>query len=728
MSEELVNIEVDGVPVKARKGAMIIQATDAQGAYVPRFCYHEKLSIAANCRMCLVEVEKAPKPLPACATPVSEGMKIFTRSPKAIAAQKATMEFLLINHPLDCPICDQGGECELQDLAMGFGRDIARYSERKRVVRDQDLGPLISTDMTRCIHCTRCVRFGEEIAGIPELGTLGRGDRMQISTYIEKSVDHELSGNVIDLCPVGALNNKAYRYRARAWEMTQHPLVSPHDCAGTNLFGHVLRGRLMRVVPRANEEINETWIADRDRYSCEGLYADDRAQKPMVKEAGEWREVDWETALEAAARGLQQIVREHGAGQLGLLVSPAASVEESYLAARVARGLGSENIDYRLRRQDVRDQAGDPVAPVLGCSIAELEHASAVLLVGSDVRKEVPIIAHRIRKGAVQRGMKVACINTRPVDLLFPLAANLASNGYGMAQHVAAVLAAALRAAGRPAPAAVAAALQGVAPSAEHERIASLLAQGESRLILLGAIAERHAAFAEIRALAAALAEVAGARLGYLPEGANAVGAALAGATPHRGVGGRAVAQPGLSAAEMTSARLRGYVLVGGIEIADLVPSSANASALQGAECVVALTPYAGDEQKACATVILPVAAFAETSGTWVNVEGRWQSVPGAARPPGEARPAWKVLRVLGNLLGLAGFEYLSSEEVRDELRRELGEYAASRTASAFAPGRLASLDVTREVGLYAVDAVVRRSRPLQETREGQAGAQGGAA
>jgi NADH-quinone oxidoreductase subunit G len=728
MSEELVNIEVDGVPVKARKGAMIIQATDAHGAYVPRFCYHEKLSIAANCRMCLVEVEKAPKPLPACATPVSEGMKIFTRSPRAIAAQKATMEFLLINHPLDCPICDQGGECELQDLAMGFGRDIARYSERKRVVKDQDLGPLISTDMTRCIHCTRCVRFGQEIAGIPELGTLGRGDRMQISTYIEKSVDHELSGNVIDLCPVGALNNKAYRYRARAWEMTQHPLVSPHDCAGTNLSGHVLRGRLMRVVPRANEEINETWIADRDRYSCEGLYADDRAQKPMVKQAGEWREVDWETALEAAASGLQKVVREHGAGQLGLLVSPTASVEESYLAARIARGLGSENIDYRLRRQDVRDQAGDPVAPVLGCSIAELEHASAVLLVGSDVRKEVPIIAHRIRNGVVQRGMKVACISTRPLDLLFPLAANLASNGYGMAQHVAAVLAAALRAAGRPAPAAVAAALEGIAPSAEHERIADLLAQGESRMILLGAIAERHAAFAEIRALAAALAEVAGARLGYLPEGANAVGAALAGATPHRGVGGRAVAQPGLSAAEMTSARLRGYVLVGGIEIADLVPSSANASALQGADCVVALTPYAGDEQKACATVILPVAAFAETSGTWVNVEGRWQSVPGAARPPGEARPAWKVLRVLGNLLGLAGFEYLSSEEVRDELRRELGEYAASRTGSAFAPGRLASLDVTREVGLYAVDAVVRRSRPLQETREGQAGAQGGAA
>jgi len=727
MSEDLVNIEVDGVPVKAPKGAMIIQATDAHGAYVPRFCYHEKLSIAANCRMCLVEVEKAPKPLPACATPVAEGMKVFTKSPKAIAAQKATMEFLLINHPLDCPICDQGGECELQDLAMGFGRDIARYSERKRVVQDQNLGPLVSTDMTRCIHCTRCVRFGQEIAGIPELGTVGRGDRMQISTYIEKSVDHELSGNIIDLCPVGALNNKPYRYRARAWEMTQHPLVSPHDCAGSNLFGHVLRGRLMRVVPRANDEINETWISDRDRFSCEGLYSGDRAQKPMVKESGAWREVDWERALEAAARGLQQVVREHGPGQLGVLVSPAASVEEAYLAARIARGLGSENVDHRLRRKDARDQAGDPVAPMLGCGIAELEQASAILLVGSDVRREVPIIAHRIRKGAVRRGTRVAFVNPRPVDVLFPVEASLTSNGLGMAQHLAAVLAAAARAAGQTVPARLGASLEGVTPSAEHERVAAMLMKGELRLVLLGALAERHASFAEIRALAAALAEVTGARLGYLPEGANAVGASLAGATPHRGVGGRSVSRPGLAAAEMIDARLRGYVFVGGLEAADLVTSSAAATAPQAADCVVALTPYASAEQLAASSVILPVAAYAETSGTWVNVEGRWQSVPGAARPPGEARPAWKVLRVLGNLLGLAGFEYLSSEDVRDELRRELGEYATGGSASSFVPGRLASLDVTREVGLYEVDAVVRRSAPLQQTREGQGGLQGGA-
>jgi len=727
MSEELVNIEVDGVAVKAPKGAMVIQATDAQGAYVPRFCYHEKLSIAANCRMCLVEVEKAPKPMPACATPVVEGMKVFTKSPRAIAAQKATMEFLLINHPLDCPICDQGGECELQDLAMGFGRDVARYTERKRVVKDQNLGPLVSTDMTRCIHCTRCVRFGQEITGIPELGTVGRGDRMQISTYVEMSLDHELSGNIIDLCPVGALNNKPYRYRARAWEMTQHPLVSPHDCAGSNLWGHVLRGRLMRVVPRANDAINETWISDRDRFSCEGLYSTDRAQKPMVKEGGAWREVDWETALEAAAKGLQQVVREQGAGRLGTLVAPSTSVEEAYLAARVARGLGSENVDHRLRRQDFRDQAGDPPAPFLGVPIADLERASAVLLVGCDVRREVPIVAHRIRKGAVHRGTKVSYVNPRPIELLFPVETSLTSNGLGMAQHLAAVLAAALRSAGRAVEPAAAAAITGVVPNEEHVRVAATLVQGDLRVILLGALAERHVAYSEIRALAAALADVTGATLGHLPEGANAVGASLAGAVPHRGVGGRPVANPGLAANEMIAARLDAYLLVGGVESADLAAGQVD-SALQGAECVVALTPYASEEQLANCTVILPVAAFAETSGTWVNAEGRWQSAPGAARPPGEARPAWKVLRVLGNLLGLAGFDYLGSDDARDELMRELREVPAATTASVFRAGRLAALDATREIGLYAVDAVVRRSAPLQATREARSDRQGGGA
>jgi len=702
--------------------------TDANGAYVPRFCYHDKLSIAANCRMCLVEVEKAPKPMPACATPIAEGMKVFTRSPRAIAAQKATMEFLLINHPLDCPICDQGGECELQDLAVGFGRDIARYSERKRVVRDTSIGPLVSTDMTRCIHCTRCVRFGQEIAGIQELGTVGRGDRMHISTYIEQSVDHELSGNIIDLCPVGALNNKPYRYRARSWEMIQHPLVSPHDCTGTNLYGHVLRGRLMRVVPRPNEAINETWIADRDRYSCEGLYTQDRALTPMVKEAGAWREVDWETALEAAASALQKVAREAGGAQVGTLVLPGATLEESYLAARLARGLGSENIDHRLRRIDFRGQQHEPLAPTLGCAIAELESAAGVLVVGSNLRKEVPIIAHRLRKGAVRGATRVAFVNPRAFEVKFPTEASLTSNGFGLAQHLAAVLQAALRASGRTVPEHVATALEGITPTPEHERVAAMLGQGGLRLVLLGAIAARHAAWSELCTLAAALAAATGAQLGFLPEGGNAVGAALAGVTPHRGVGGRKVAKPGLPAVEMLNARLRAYLLVGGIEAADLVPSRNNEEALQAADCVVALTPYASEWHLANSTVILPVAAFAETSGTWVNVEDRWQSVPGAARPAGQARPAWKVLRVLGNLLGLAGFEYVSSEEVRDELRKELGEYApATPREAAYAPGRLASIDATREVGIYEVDPVVRRSRPLQETRDGQA-ARGGAA
>ena len=376
MSEDQVNIEVDGVALKAKKGAMIMQVTDPIGVYIPRFCYHEKLSIAANCRMCLVEVEKAPKPMPACATPVVEGMKVFTKSPRAIAAQKATMEFLLINHPLDCPICDQGGECELQDLAMGFGRDISRFNERKRVVKDKNIGPLVSTDMTRCIHCTRCVRFGQEIAGIQELGTTGRGEWMEIGTFVERSVDHELSGNIIDLCPVGALNNKPFRYRARAWEMTQHALISPHDGVGSNLFGHSLRGRLMRVVPRHNEAINETWICDRDRFSYEGIYAEDRLTQPMLRRSGSWQPIDWEGALEQASLALKDIASRHGAESIGALASPSCTVEELYLLQRLMRGLGSSNIDHRLRQQDFRDQAADPVFPALGLAISEVERVA----------------------------------------------------------------------------------------------------------------------------------------------------------------------------------------------------------------------------------------------------------------------------------------------------------------------------------------------------------------
>jgi NADH-quinone oxidoreductase subunit G len=608
---------------------------------------------------------------------------------------------------------------------MGYGRDVSRYTERKRVVKDENLGPLVSTDMTRCIQCTRCVRFGEEIAGIQELGTVGRGELLRISTYVEKGVDHELSGNIIDLCPVGALNNKPYRYRARAWEMTQHPLVSPHDCVGANLYGHVLRGRLMRVVPRANEEINETWIADRDRFSCEGLYTEDRARRPMAKHDGTWSTVDWETALADAAAALRKVVDEHGADSIGFLVAPGATLEEHALAARLARGLGCANIDHRLRQIDVRDQDADPQAPLLGCGIGELETASAVLVVGSQLRADVPLIAHRLRKGAVSRGTKVALIGPRPQELLFPVEASLTSNGLGMGRHLAAILLAASSAQGRAVPASLKAAVEDVSPSAAHERIAALLASGELRLVLLGALAQRHPAWSEIRALAAALAAATGARLGYLPDGGNAVGAALAGSLPHRGPAGSAVARPGLAAAEMLGANLKAWVLVGGIEAEDFAVPSRAASAFSGAQCVIALSPYAGAEQLAASTILLPVAAFPETSGTWVNVEGRWQSVPGAARPPGEARPAWKVLRVLGNLLGLAGFDYASSEDVREELRREIdAQRPAGRRRRAFKAGHLNGVDKVRATPIYRVDAVVRRSRPLQETRAGRAAAE----
>ncbi|MDY6945753.1 MAG: NADH-quinone oxidoreductase subunit NuoG [Pseudomonadota bacterium] len=718
MSDE-VNIEVNGVPMKARKGQMVIQVTDANAVYVPRFCYHEKLPIAANCRMCLVEVEKAPKPMPACATPVAEGMKVFTKSPKAIAAQRAVMEFLLINHPLDCPICDQGGECELQDLAMGFGRDISRYSERKRVVKDKNLGPLVSTDMTRCIHCTRCVRFTQDVQGFQELGTVGRGEMTEIGTFIEKSVDHELSANIIDLCPVGALNNKPYRYRARAWEMTQHPLVSPHDCVGTNIFAHVLRGRVMRIVPRANEDVNETWIADRDRFSYQGIYSEDRLLKPSIRENGVLQETDWETALAKVAEKLGRIAKQHGGGQIGAIASPNSTLEELFLLSRVARGLGSQNLDHRLRRSDFRDEASDPLFPSLGVAIKDLESANSVLVVGSNIRKEVPLLAHRLRKAALKGG-KVSFINAQRYDYLFPVAGYLASNGSGSLDHLVAVAAAAVNASGKTAPASIAALTSQAQPNDSHKAIAQQLSEGERRLILLGALAQRDPAFADLRLVATALAEVTGATLGYLPEGGNAVGAHIVGFLPGRHVGGQAAASPGLNVADMFAAKLKAYILFGAIEPKlDLAADNASA-ALEGAEFVVALSPYSTAAE--FADVVLPIGTFAETAGTYVNLEGRWQSVPGAASPLGESRPGWKVLRVLANLLDLPGFEYTAADQITADIRKavdEAGSFtakAATRTLQAKAAGAPAP----RDVPIYQVDAMVRRSAALQNTREGR--------
>jgi NADH-quinone oxidoreductase subunit G len=724
----VVNVEVNGVPIKARKGQMIIEVTDGADIYVPRFCYHPKLTIAANCRMCLVDVEKAPKPLPACATPVTEGMKIFTRSKRAISAQKATMEFLLINHPLDCPICDQGGECELQDLAMGFGRGVSRYTERKRVVKDKNIGPLVSTDMTRCIHCTRCVRFGQEIAGIQELGVNFRSDRSEVGTYIEKSVDHELSGNIIDLCPVGALNNKPFRFGARAWEMIAKPLVSPHDCAGSNLYAHVLRGRVRRVVPRDNEAINETWISDRDRFSCHGLYGPDRLLTPRVKQGDTWVDATWQDALVAAASLLKKATEGGGASGLGTLVSPSATVEEAYLLQRITRFLGSDNIDYRLRQRDFRDQANDPRAPLLGCSIAELDTREGILVVGSNLRMEVPIIAHRVRKAA-RKGASVAFVNPVQYEYYFKPAAYVTAAYDALVANLAAVLAAAASAAGVSVPAHLARTVEAATITDAHRAAAEAIAR-KPGLVLLGQIAQRHPQYAELRALAAGLAAVTGAALGVLSEGANAAGAALAGATPHRGVGAKPLGRPGFDVRAMLETARSAYILFGIEPTKDLAEGEAALATLRNAG-VVAFTSFVSDELLDVADVLLPIGAFAETAGTYVNVEGRWQSFDAAAEAPGEARPGWRVLRVLGNELEMPGCEYRTPSDVLDELERELGSARELTPADAvykgaFAPNGRAAASVdgaALDVPIYAVDALVRRSEPLQQTVLGRKGA-----
>ncbi|MGH8413782.1 MAG: NADH-quinone oxidoreductase subunit NuoG [Gammaproteobacteria bacterium] len=714
MAEALVNIEIDGKPIQARKGEMIIQTADREGIYIPRFCYHEKLSVAANCRMCLIEVQKAPKPLVACATPVAEGMKVFTRSVRALNAQRGTMEFLLINHPLDCPICDQGGECELQDLSMGYGRDIARYAERKRVIKDENIGPLISTFMTRCIYCTRCIRFGEEIAGIQELGDTGRGEHSRVGTYIARSVDHELSGNVIDLCPVGALNSKPFRMHGRGWEMTQVEGISPHDCVGSNLYGHVLRGKVMRVVPKANEAVNETWISDRDRFSYSGIHSSDRLQHPMLKEQGVWRETDWETALAASVQALRSV---HG--DAGVLASPSSTTEELYLLQKLARSLGIHSIDTRPRQADFRDDEFEPPFPWLGQSIEELGKLNAVLVIGSNTRKEVPLLAHRLRKAALH-GAAVMFLNPRYYEFLHPVAAYLNVASQDMTAALAAVLKAAL---GRkPAPTHLRDFVKAQQANAQHEKIASQLLKGEHKTILLGHLALQHPAYADIRALAAALAEVTGASLGYISEGANSAGAWLAGAVPHRLEGGKKAALRGLDAHAMFAQPRRSYVLMGVEPELDCWDSAAALAALDQAKSIVVITPFVTDVMKDYASVLLPACTFGETSGTYVNGEGRWQSFTGMTKPVGEARPAWKILRVLGNLCEFPGFEYQSSEDVREELKKTLGQLKSdnhfSGTRIVTPAASIKGFRRAAEVPLYSTDMLVRRADPLQKTRD----------
>lgn len=723
MTDDIVNIEVDGKPIEARKGQMVMQVTDRIGAYIPRFCYHEKLSIAANCRMCLVEIEKAPKPMPACATPVTEGMKIFTKSPKAIAAQKATMEFLLINHPLDCPICDQGGECELQDLAMGYGRDVSRYQDGKRVVKDKDIGPLVSTDMTRCIHCTRCVRFSDEITGMQELGTIGRAEDMKISMYVEASIDHELSANIIDLCPVGALNNKPYRYSARAWEMSQHEAVAPHDCVGSNMYAHVLRGTVKRIVPRANESINETWLSDRDRFSYEGIYSSDRLQRPQIRENGNWREIDWEDALDRAADAL----RGASADKIGILASPSATLEEAHLLVRLAGHLKTANIDHRLGRRDFSDQDNDPVYPWLGCDIADIEKQAAVFVAGSNIRREAPILAHRLRKASLA-GSKISFASSARHEYFFDVDTYI--HGAGLVELLAGVAVAS--AGSKKLPSTVANLCKNVEASDDQERIARSLSESDDGLVLLGNIAARHNAYSAVRALAACIADLTGAKFGNLSDGANAAGAHLAGLLPHRTQGGQARDAVGLDAGSMLDANLDVVLLLNVEPDADLIATEAAVDKLGKQKFVVALSPFESEALRASADLLLPIGTFAETSGTFVNVAGTWQSFAGIASPVGEARPAWKVLRVLGNLLGVPGFEYMTSEDVRDEIAGQLGDVTPnnelSSEANVSAPNGADAPDLEIDIPLYSIDGLVRRAPALQMTPEAKRAKTGDAA
>ena len=709
MSEEkTITIEVDGQTLETKPGALLIDVTDAAGIDIPRFCYHNKLSVAASCRMCLVEVEKVPKPIPACATQVMDGMKVQTRSPVALAAQKGTMEFLLINHPLDCPVCDQGGECELQDVAMGYGSDVSRFVEGKRVVPQSDVGPLIATDMTRCIHCTRCVRFGDEIAGVRELGETGRGEHMTIGTYIARSIDSELSGNVIDLCPVGALTSKPFQYRARAWELTRSEGIAPHDSVGSNIQIHVRRNQVMRVHPRENEAVNEVWISDRDRYSYEGLYSDDRLTQPLIKKGGAWVEAGWEEALEAAARGLRSVAASE-ADQIGTLVSPTATLEELYLALKITRGLGSGNIDHRLRQSDFRLEG--PAFPWLGQSIADLEKVDAALLIGSNVRKDQPLLAHRLRKASL-KGADIHFVNPLGLDLHFE-ANQLVSDLAGMVHNLAGIA----KAAGGSK-----ALDDQVLISDEHKAIAKKLKSAESATVLLGNLAQSHPDYSILCGLASSIAKSTGAIIGILPAAANTVGAALAGAVPAYGTGAKSLDKTGLNARAMLESPRKGYLLLGIEPGLDCANPGLTKRALSDAECVVALTAYRSPSLEETADVMLPIGAFAETSGTYVNAEGTIQSFNGAVTPVGEARPGWKVLRVLGNLVDLEGFDYLSSEEVRDELGQLCAdvkpEIDLNHTIEGEIHASAGKLMRIGEVPIYAADALVRRATALQNTKD----------
>ncbi len=710
----MLEIEIDGKQVQVNDGSTVIEAATVAGSYIPHFCYHKKLSIAANCRMCLVQVEKAPKPLPACATPVTNGMKVWTHSDLAVKAQKGVMEFLLINHPLDCPICDQGGECQLQDLAVGYGSTASRYQEEKRVVFNKNLGALVSTDMTRCINCTRCVRFTAEIAGEMELGQAFRGEHAEIMPFIEKTIDSELSGNIIDLCPVGALTSKPFRFAARTWELSRRKSVSPHDSLGANLIVQTKHDVVKRVLPLENEDVNECWLSDKDRFSYEALASEQRLTAPMVRQGGQWKQVDWQAALEFVATGLRGIARDHGPASIGALASPHSTVEELYLLQKLVRGLGSENVDFRLRQADFRADGKRAGAPWLGMPIAGVKDLTRLLVVGSFLRKDAPLLAQRVRQAA-KKGLHVSAIGPNAEEWLIPVRNRALVAPSAMVATLGQVVVALAKEKG----AEVSVALLGKLPEtvgAEALAIAQSLASGREVAVWLGNLAAQHARASELQMLAQEIARLTGGSFGFIGEAANSVGGYLAEAVPGEG---------GLNAAAMIEQPRKAYVLMNLEPDLDLANPAAAMAALDPAQLVVALSSFDSPALRQVADVLLPIAPFTETSGTFVNCEGRAQSFTAVAKPLGEVRPGWKVLRVLGNLLALEGFGQADSDAVRAEALA--GDVAAALdngiegVVVSPATGAGGTLERVADVPIHFADPLVRRAPSLQKTRDAAA-------
>jgi len=708
-----IKVTINGQEIETQAGRLLIDVADENDIVIPRFCYHKRLSVAANCRMCLVDIERAPKPMPACATQCMDGMVVETKSQKALAAQKSTMEFLLINHPLDCPICDQGGECELQDVAMGFGEGVSKYTEQKRVVMDKNIGPLIATDFTRCIHCTRCIRFGDEVGGMPELGATGRGEHMEIGTYIEKSIVSELSGNVIDVCPVGALTAKPSRYTARPWELTQHAGVSAHDCVGSNTWVHTRGSNVIRVVPRENDSINESWISDRDRFSYTSVKSDQRLTQPLLREDGQLKPVDWETALNAAAEMLN-----HADGSLATLISPQATLEEQYLAQKLTRLLGSNNIDHRLTQVDFSTQQDAPVMPWLGRSLVSVETLNSALIVAGNLRYQQPLLSHRLRKAVLNNDAEVSSIGHIAGQYNFAMKNELSGSAAQIIGDLGAVAVALAETSGKALSPHLAKILQGCEPEQAHRDIAASLFGGSNAAVIVGVEALANPQLSLLQEICETITTCADATLGYLSNSANSAGACLAGALPHRGPAGSSLEGAGEDAASIISAQ---HKLLMTFAVNPVLDTAVESLLSENNESIIAVSSFDNEFVQQQADLVLPLATVLETSGSFVNIEGLWQSFKGCVQSPGDSRQGWKILGALGQVLRPGEFDYTDTVAVRNEIKTLCSDVALSNlcgieSGDSKLPQSSAKADKVGSAPIYASDDLSRLSAPLQAT------------